>query len=73
MSTDDGDEKTCCSLAAAAAAGHSLRMGGQLDCRPSLAAWSIAPGSIFLREFRVCFGYIFLLLLDNSFSFALCC
>ena len=65
MSTEDGDEKICYCLSAAAA-GRSQRMGGHLDCRPSLAACRIAPGSIFLGGFGVCSNiYLLLLLLQQ--------
>ena len=50
MSPEEGDKTTCYSLSADAAV-RSPRMGRQLGCRPSLAAWRIAPESIFLKGF----------------------
>ena len=50
MSPEEGDKTTCYSLSADAVV-RSPRMGRQLGCRPSLAAWRIAPESIFLKGF----------------------
>ena len=45
-------------------------MGGHVSRRPSIATWSIAPGSIFLVA---CFENISLLMMDYYYlSFAFC-